>query len=591
MNDQEAGTETSSAATPTAAAIAAECVSKALRHHEDGDIPEAREAYVAALAAQPDHPMALRLLACLEASAGRVNVAGALFRRVAEDDPGNVSHWLNLGVQLRKFGLFEDAVRCFDQALDLRADLLQVLRHKADTLSIMDDSERARDAWAALLEGCDRAAERGDDDTACMFFRGLSLLHLRRTGEAVEVFLGLMRHEEAREGHPRLACAAAIARSMIDGPSPGEAMVHRALDLVEMVCHFRQIAAASTTPVSALNILGLTLAASGSLDESIACFEEIASLQDAAWQPRVQVAHCLLMRGDFDTGWAEYEARLARPRVPWDQRDFQCPSWDGVAPVAGRKVRVWAEQGLGDALQFSRYASHLADRGAQVSLEVHAPLVRLLRGLRGVHEVLAHGTAAADADFHCALMSLPHLLRSRLEGDTAAGYLAADPSDVAAWASRVPRGFNVGIAWTGNPAHSNDFRRSLPLRKVLAHLPPDVRWWCVQKDVRERDASLLAGAGIERPALGDMADTAALMANLDAVVSVDTSVAHLAGSLGRPTLLLLPHSAEWRWQQARTDTPWYGSMRLVRQDFPGDWDGSLRVMAGLIHEMASRTHR
>jgi hypothetical protein len=255
-------------------------------------------------------------------------------------------------------------------------------------------------------------------------------------------------------------------------------------------------------------------------------------------------------------------------------------------------VLVWAEQGLGDAIQFARYASVLASLGARVILEVHPELVGALQGIEGVARVVPFGMCGEPCDFHCALMSLPHRL-GPIQGyaiPSPGAYLRADPSRTAAWARRMDARPNVGLAWSGNPAHVMDFRRSVPLGALLEQLPEGIAWWCAQKEVREPDAQWLErDTRIRRPALGDFADTAAFLASLDAVVTVDTSVAHLAGALGRPTLLLLCEPADWRWQCHRTDTPWYGSMRLFRQAVPGEW--ATAIVPAMRHLSATLTAR
>lgn len=575
-------------------------VAKALRLHEDDAIEEARAAYKAALSLHPDHPCALRLLACLEAKAGRANAAGELFQRLAEDDPGNATLWLNLATQLRKFGLAEEALECLKQAELLRPDLLAIRRQRAEILSLMDDAPRARAAraaWADLLDACEASIARDGGDTESKFDRGLALLNLGRVNDAIEAFLELVRREEAIGTSEHLLRAAALARGRLDAARSGPASeVRKVLELIEAVCVFRQIAAAHDTDVPAHSMLGLVLGSAEHFDAALDCLARVTQPADQARRAHVQAGYVMLARGDFECGWPYHESRIAKRIVSPGTGDMTCPAWTGSEPVEGRTVLVWAEQGLGDALQFSRYASCLADLGARVILEVHPPLVRLLRGLRGVGEVVPLATATCDVDFHCALMSLPHLLRHYVKGVPAPSACFEPDADVVRkWAGRMQPGMNVGIAWTGNPAHSSDFRRSMPLRKLVPHLPQGINWWCVQKDVRESDRRLLAEAGIERPALGDFADTAALMMHLDAVVTVDTSVAHLAGSLGRPTLLLLHHAAEWRWQTQRSDCPWYPSMTLFRQPCPDDWSGALRAMArhmrGMVDQPAGQLSR
>jgi tetratricopeptide (TPR) repeat protein len=313
-----------------------------------------------------------------------------------------------------------------------------------------------------------------------------------------------------------------------------------------------------------------------------------------AWAPepartRVHEAYLLLALGHFPLGWKAYEARWDAliDGAPLGRRHVDHPQWRGRGRLAGRTLLLHAEQGLGDTLQFVRYAPRLAHAGARVIVEVQAPLVILLRSLNGVEQVLATGDAAPDFDLQCPLLSLPLACGTTLATIPAdQPYLAPPQERIAAWRRRIGRQRGqrrrIGIAWSGNPAHNNDRNRSIPLARLEPLLTRgDCELHVAQPQIHPVDRAVLDNLPRvidHSAALADFADTAALLSLMDLVISVDTSTAHLAGALARPTWLLLPFSAEWRWLIGRTDNPWYPTMRLFRQPAPGDWDATLAAV-------------
>jgi hypothetical protein len=256
------------------------------------------------------------------------------------------------------------------------------------------------------------------------------------------------------------------------------------------------------------------------------------------------------------------------------------PRLDPGVDLAGKRVLLAAERDMGDMLQFVRYARLLAARGAEVVLEAQAPLVPLLRAMRGVAEVTVQGAASPPADFVCPVMSLPLAFGTRLETVPAeVPYLAAPADRRAAWRERLgpaePGRRRLALCWSDDPEHPGDALRSVPLDLFRALLEwPGLAVHLVQTDIRDGDDDLAAAhpAVVDlRRELGDFADTAAVLEQMDLVVCVDAAVAHLAGALGRPLWLLLPHAADWRWLAERHDSPWYPTARLFRQPVPGDW--------------------
>jgi hypothetical protein len=329
----------------------------------------------------------------------------------------------------------------------------------------------------------------------------------------------------------------------------------------------------------AVSNLGTLLQEGGNLAEAIAAYRAtLAERDDAAIH--VNLAHALLGTGAFDEGWQHYEYRHALPQQEGDWTQVAQPRWRGE-PGAGRTLLVHAEQGLGDTIQFCRYLGLAAARGCRVVFQVQPPLARLVAGLAGVAAVVGRGQPLPPFDLHCPLLSLAQVFATRLETIPAEiPYLQADPAAVAAWAAALPDrpGLKVGLAWAGNPQLAADRRRSIaPARLAPLLACPGLVWYSLQKDALAPAGMIDLMAGV-----GDLADTAALIANLDLVVAVDTAVAHLAGAMGKPVWLLNRFDTDWRWLRDRDDSPWYPTLRQFRQAAPGDWDDVIaRVRAEL----------
>jgi hypothetical protein len=284
-------------------------------------------------------------------------------------------------------------------------------------------------------------------------------------------------------------------------------------------------------------------------------------------------------------GWREYEWRWQVADMAASRRDFSQPQWSGEA-AAGRTLLIHAEQGLGDTLHFCRYATLAADRGMRVIMQVQTPLVRLLRNLPGVDQVVARGDDLPAFDLHCPMQSLPLAFGTTLTTIPAgSAYLRADAAVAAAWGVRIDamgdRRPRVGVAWAGNPGMIRDASRSLrPARLAPLSGLAGLHFFSLQKD-----GPPAAGLTDLMGEMADFADTAGLICNLDLVISVDTAVAHLAAGLGKPVWLLDSFDPDWRWLLGRRDSPWYPSLRVYRQPRPGDWDAVLDAVAGDLRGM------
>jgi hypothetical protein len=340
--------------------------------------------------------------------------------------------------------------------------------------------------------------------------------------------------------------------------------------------------------------LGSTLKTLGQFAEAIEHFDRAIHLDPTLAEAHWNKGLTQLLLGDLHDGWCLYEWRWKTKEYLKHSSTFAQPLWlgqaefGGIEGLAGKTILVHSEQGVGDTIQFSRYLPLLAEHGARVVFELPAALFGALRGVTGVSDFVVKGQTLPAADFHCPLLSLPLAFKTTLESIPSPGpYLKADALKVKQWSERLglknrPR---IGLVWSGNAQHKNDHNRSIPLELLLSRLPERFDWVSLQRELREDDQRVLELHPDIRhfgDELQDFTDTAALCEQMDLVISVDTSVAHLSGALGRPTWVLLPHVPDWRWLLDRDDSPWYGCMKLYRQPAPGNW-GS--VMAQVAHSL------
>jgi hypothetical protein len=310
---------------------------------------------------------------------------------------------------------------------------------------------------------------------------------------------------------------------------------------------------------------------------------------DAQYNRAVTQLFC----GDFTQGWRSFEWRWknAQRLGIGEVRDFSQPLWLGGHEIAGKRILLHSEGGLGDTLQFCRYAPLLATMGATVHLEVQAPLRELLTQMKGVSRLVVKGEALPSFDFHCPLMSLPLAMNTTLESIPAAqSYLRADSDAVTRWRARLNRSKRprVGLVWSGSPDNAIDARRSISLSEWSRYLPTQCDYFCLQNHVRDADMVVLSSNSIIRrfqPEEMDFASTAALCECMDVIVSVDTSIAHLGGALGRPTWILLPLVPDWRWFRDRDDSPWYPTAKLYRQRSAGNWSEVFDQIAAELNRL------
>ncbi|OIQ86705.1 beta-barrel assembly-enhancing protease [mine drainage metagenome] len=344
-----------------------------------------------------------------------------------------------------------------------------------------------------------------------------------------------------------------------------------------LACYDKAIALHSTDVDMHLN-RGNTLKDLGRHDEALASYDRAIALQPACAAAYWNKGLINIFTGNFEPGWQLYEWgwNCGERGTP---RNFPRPRWLGEQPIDGKTLLIHAEQGLGDAIQFCRYAPMVAALAARVVLEVPAPLVALLSTLEGDILVVQNGSALPDFDLYCPVMSLPLAFKTTISTIPAGiPYLHADPAKQRFWQERLGRKTRprVGLAWSGSATHKNDHHRSIPLHMLEPLLQLPLEFHSLMKEIRPGDApdaSRLDQIHFHRELLHDFSDTAALASEMDLVISVDTSVAHLAGALGKPVWVLLPFAPDYRWMANRSDTPWYPGATLFRQPAIGDWCG------------------
>jgi Tfp pilus assembly protein PilF len=345
-----------------------------------------------------------------------------------------------------------------------------------------------------------------------------------------------------------------------------------------MVCYQRALKLRPDYADAHCNLGALFQKTLPTLDPAIAAYEKAISLQEDFALAHWDLGLALLLRGDYPRGLPEYEWRWKTDTVVMP-RKFPQPRWDG-SDLAGKTILLYAEQGFGDTIHMARYAPLVAARGGRVILECQPPLSRLLLNLSGVERIIPAGERLPPFDVHCPLLSLPLLFKTTVETIPASvPYLRAEPELVEQWSKKLPRDVGVqyvGLVWAGRPENKNDRNRSMRLK--------DFAPLAAIKNVRFVSLQLgPAAAQSRRPPPGlelidftsdlhDFADTAGMMAHLDLVIAVDTSVAHLAGALAKPVWVLIPTMPDWRWMLQREDSPWYPTMRLFRQTTRGDWN-------------------
>lgn len=567
--------------------VATDSFAAAWSLYTQGQVSQAEQAFTKLVQAHPGWGEALHMRGVCLLQLKQHGAALPALQSAAQYTPQDPSVHSNLGLVLRALHRHAEALAAYDKALQLKPDFAQAWANRGNALRDMGQGNEAiasyqqalqcqphyAQAWHGLglafgdvkrwtdsLAAFDAALAQKPDYAVAYMDRGNTLREMERVPEA------LQSYERALQLHPQYAQAwsnRGVVLKRLGRMDDAAASYERAITL-------------DAGFVDAIVNYATLLKDMMRVPAAVAMNERALALDPDNSGAHLNLAICHLVTGNWGPGWQHYEWRWKTDQLKDGVRTFAQAQWRGES-LQGKTILLHAEQGLGDTLQFCRFTQVLAARGARVLLEVQAPLLALLAPLPGVHGLIARGQNLPAFDLHCPLLSVPLALGLTLEKiPQAQAYLQADAALAHTWAAKVGTAsvLRVGVVWSGRPEHKNDHNRSIPLAEFRCVFRPEHRYHCLQKEFRPADVQTLStcsDVAMWDSELHSFSDTAALIASMDLVVSVDTSVAHLAAAMGKPVWLLLPFSPDWRWVVGRDDSPWYPRMRLFRQPDTGHW--------------------
>jgi len=537
-------------------------LAEATRRHQAGLFDEAASAYQHILGIDPKHAECVHLLGLAFYQSGRHETGIEKLRQAIAMDPGAARFHANLGTILTEQSQLDEAISVLQRALSLRPNDANAHYN----LGVAASAHGSID----LAEHCFRETLRFRHDHAAAANNLANLLRENgRLEEAIAAFQTVViLKPDTPAAHYNLGTALNDAGHMDEAA----ASFHRTLDL-------------APDHLDAMGNLGCLLGQRRQLGAAIDMLRRAARIAPEHLHVRTNLAMMLLANGEMAEGWKEYEWRMRAPHMIENRTDFGKPQWYGE-PASGKTLFIQPEGGFGDTLQFCRFANLVAARGMRVILGSPRPLTRLLRTLSSNPLVVDRNEDLPDFDFYCSGQSLPLALGTTLETiPGTAPYLFADPARAAAWRARLSKysKLRVGLVWSGNPGRDAigkalDRRRSVTPEQLIRLFDiPGVIFFSLQKDDPPPPGRFpMVDVMAE---MTDFADTAALIVNLDLVISVDSAAAHLAGALGKPVWLLDRFDSCWRWLANRRDSPWYPSMRIYRQPALGHWDPAISEIA------------
>lgn len=585
---------------PQGMATDSESLALGLQHHRSGNVQEAEQIYRAILQADPNNAEALGLLGAACLGLGRIDEAETHLRQSLRLSPNHAGTLDNLGIALVKQGKLDESVQRFQEAIRLNPNVAETYSNLGNALSRSGKLDEAVVSFREALRLKPNYAEVYNN-------LAVALTRLGKSDEAVLALTHALRlHPNYAEAYNNLGTALtqlekldeavdAYQQSLRIRPSHGETLSNLGNSLNELgrldqatEVLERAIRLQPNHAEACLN-LGVTLFKQRKPHEAMVRYRQALGIKPDYAAAHRNLGMTLLLVGDYEQGWPEYEWRWrCKDKFAVTPRAFPQPSWDG-ASASGRTILLHTEQGLGDTLHFIRYAPLVKQRCGTVIVECPRKLHAILGSCPGIDRFVAQGDPLPPFDMHIPLLSLPRVMGTIVSKIPAnVPYLFAKPELIDVWRHELSSiaGLRIGINWRGNPENPYERQRRVPLSDfvTLANLP-EVRLFSLQKG----SGSAEIGSATRRFAITDLAgrldestgafmDTAAVMKNLDLVISADTATAHLAGALGVPVWILIPFAPEWRWLLDRQDSPWYPTARLFRQTRPGDWGDVFECM-------------
>ncbi|MCK1494932.1 glycosyltransferase family protein [Bradyrhizobium sp. 180] len=523
-----------------------------------------------ALALDPEHAASLHLLGLMFLQGEQHDQAQHWISRAIEQDPQPI-YFLSLGTALFPGKDHDKALNAFERAAELGVNDPNLWQLRGQTIANLGRPLEA-------LKSFRKSLAMRPDHVPTMNMLGASLSELKQFEEALRVY---RRAHELDPGNADICNEVGKLLRLLNRDGESLLWFDRALELQPDLMEARRGKAAALIYVH-------------KFADAFEVYKSMKARSDGALA-ELGIAHLQLLLGDFEAGWLGREARWRVSSLGGSYSNFPYPMWLGNEDLKGKTILLVSDEGFGDAIQFIRYVPLVADLGARVVLVVQDPLLPLFIDIPGVAQCLPFSETGRlpPFDFHCALMTLPLALKTSLESiPSALTYLPRPPrTAVRKWKERLGSHdkMRVGLVWSGNPKHPEDHNRSIPLRAFSDLFDVNATFISLQKDPRPGDAEVmrkLTGLLDSSEELTNFVETAALIRCLDLVIAVDTSVAHLAGALGKPTWLLLPYTPDYRWLLDRDDSPWYPTMRLFRQTSARDWP---EVLLKVYSELKLRT--
>jgi len=543
----------------------------AVQHHRAGEFQQAETIYRQLISQQPNHAPSHYMLAVMGHQFGQSAQALPLIDKAISLNPGSPDYHMFRGVVLVAMQRYEDAATAFGHVTILRPGDSQAYNNLGNAQRTLGRLDEAIATYRRALELQPEFPEAHSNLSAA----------LKDTGRFDEALEAASTAIAQRPGY-------AGAYSNLGTVLKAKGELERAMDA------YRQSVAIDPNYADGHYNIANLHKDRGELDEAAAAYGRAITLRPDFASARWNLSLVKLLRDDPDA-WDAYESRWLVARTPMN-RGYTQPLWDG-SELGGRTILLHAEQGLGDTIQFIRYAPMVKERGGSVAVLCQPELSRLLSGQLGIERVVTDDASAPPFDVHCPILSLPRIFRTTAETIPASvPYLTPDANLVERWRQRIaaqPAGLKVGLVWAGRPQNRGDEQRSLELA-ALAPLAQvgGAEFYSLQKGEASAQAqSPPAGMRLTdwTAELADFGETAALLANLDLVISVDTAVAHLAGAMAKPVWTLIPFSPDWRWKLGRSDTPWYSTMRLFRQQRWGDWNLAIEPLAAELRQKTAQT--
>ncbi len=548
-------------------------LNEAVQLHRSGQLQKAWDIYEKILEIDPENSDALHLLGLLNHYTGNNNSAYKLITKAIQNDPEYPFFHNSLGLVLKEMGRLDEALSYYKKALELKPDYTEVYNNMG---IVFQESGRLDEAVS-----CYKKALVIDPHTPEVHNNlGNSLKSMERLDEAISCY----------------AKALELKPDYVDAINNLGAAYENLNKFEQSISCYEKALQISPDYTEAHVNMGITFQHMGELDKANSCYQKALAQDPQNADAHFHYSFSLLLGGELKHGWKEYEWRLFRKE--WKRThtyDPNIPKWDGES-FKGKTLFIHAEQGLGDTLQFVRYLPLAKDLGGKVIFETSEPLAGLFQDFPGIDKLVIFSSEKThDYDLYTPLLSIPGLLETSIDTIPAdVPYIHAAPSKVEYWGKRLPEGsFKIGLVWAGKPATNDNRPCELKLFSPLAEIPGISLIGLQKGEAGAQVQGLPDGMRVNNlgEELRNLSDTAAVIENLDLIISIDTSVAHLAGAMGKQVWTLLPFAPDWRWLLDRADNPWYPTMRLFRQKKPGNWDGVLERVVQELEKIIPRNVR